>query len=71
LSDFHEMATHLRMQEERSLLLETHIFMVNTNGRQSGIGRRHFSYSDLLTEKSAEINLSLLSDRKTGYDSDT
>ena len=55
LSDFHEMAIHLRMQEERSLLMENHTFMVEINGPQSGIGSRRFSYSDHLAEKMAEL----------------
>jgi hypothetical protein len=64
LSDFHEMATHLRMQEERSLLMENHSFMVGTDSRQSGIGKRHFSYSDYLSEKRVHIDLSIRPERK-------
>ena len=70
MSDFHEMATHLRMQEERSLLMENHTFMVEMNGRQSIIGSRPFSYSDHLAEKAAEIDLIILSERKTKKESD-
>lgn len=64
MSDFHEMLTHLRMQEERSLLLENHAYMVDTAGRRSGIGQRQFSYSDHLIEKRVDIDLSILSERK-------
>lgn len=70
MSDFHEMAIHLRMQEERSLLMENHTFMVETNGRQSGVENRQFSYSDHLAEKMAEIDFSILSGRKTKKESD-
>lgn len=65
LSDFHEMATHLRMQEERSLLMENHGYMVDTDRRQSAIGKRRFSYSDHLKEKRVGIDLSILPERKT------
>jgi hypothetical protein len=58
------MATHLRMQEERSLLLENHACMVDTDGRRSGIGQRQFSYSNHLIEKRVDIDLSILSERK-------
>ena len=71
MSDFHEMATHLRIQEERSLLMENHTFMVEMNDRQSGIGNRRFSYSDHLAEKAAEIDLIILSERKSKNESDS
>ena len=71
LSDFHEMAIHLRMQAERSLLMENHTLMVETNGRQAGIESRQFSYSDHLAEKMAEIDFSIFSERKTKKESDT
>jgi hypothetical protein len=59
------MLTHLRMQEERSLLLENHAYMVDTAGRRSGIGQRQFSYSDhLIEKKGVGIDLSILSERK-------
>ena len=51
MSDYHEMATHMRMQEERSLLLNNHELMVNTDGRRFDLGKRHFSYWDYLTKK--------------------
>ncbi len=66
LSDFHEMVTHLRIQEERSLLLENHACRVNPNRRRYGFGRRQFSYSEYLTEKKVGIDLSLFSEGKTG-----
>jgi hypothetical protein len=70
LSDFYEMATHLRMQEERSLLMENHAYMVDTDGRRSGIEKRQFSYSDHLTEKRVGIDLSIFPEKKTGKKSD-
>jgi hypothetical protein len=56
LSDYHEMATHMRMQEERSLLLNNHELMVNTDGRRFDLGKRHFSYWDYLTKKKDHID---------------
>jgi len=70
LSDFHEMATHLRMQEERSLLMEIHGYMVDTDRGRSGIGKRRFSYSDCLKEKRVGIDLIALPERKTDKKSD-
>ena len=65
MSDYHEMATNLRMQEERSLLLDNHELMVNTDGRRFGIGKRHFSYWDYLKEKKAQFDLSIFPERTT------
>ena len=65
MSDYHEMATNLRMQEERSLLLDNHECRVNTGGRRYGIGKRHFSYWDYLKEKKAHIDLSIFQERNT------
>jgi hypothetical protein len=59
------MAIHLRMQEERSLLLENHACMVNNNCRRAGIGKQQFSYSDYKTEKRVGFDLSILPERKT------
>ena len=64
MSDFHEMATQLRMQEERSLLMENHAYMVDTHGRRSGIRNRQFSYSDYLKEKRVGVDLGILPERK-------
>ena len=65
MSDYHEMATHLRIQEERSLLLENHACMMNNKGRRSGIGKRRFSYLDYKTEKKVGIDISILAEGKT------
>ena len=64
MSDFHEMATQLRMQEERSSLMENHAYLVDTENRRAGIGKRQFSYSDYLTEKSVCIDLRILPERE-------
>ena len=70
MSDFHEMATHLRLQEERSLLMEIHGYMVATDCRRSGFEKRRFSYSDHLKDKIANIDLIILPERKTDKNSD-
>ena len=70
MSDFHEMATHLRMQEERSLLMEIHGYMVDSDCDRSGIGKRRFSYSAYLKEKRVDIDLITLPERKTDKNSD-
>lgn len=71
MSDFHEMATHMRMQEERSLLMVNHTYMLETNGRQNITGRRQFSYSEYLADKAAEIDFGILSEIKTEKKSST
>ena len=65
MSDYHEMATHMRMQEERSLLLNNHELMVNTDSRRFGIGKRHFSYWDYLSEKKDQMDHSIFPERTT------
>ena len=65
MSDFHEMATHLRIQEERSSLMENHAILVDTGSRRAGIEQRQFSYSDYLTEKGVSIDLSILPEKKS------
>ena len=70
MSDFHEMATHLRIQEERSSLMENHAILVDTDSRRAGIEHRQFSYSDYLTEKGVSIDLSILPERKIEKKSD-
>jgi hypothetical protein len=64
------MATHLRIQEERSLLMENHTHMVETNGRQSGIGSRRFSYSDHLADKTTEIKLGIFCKKNADQESE-
>jgi hypothetical protein len=63
------MATHLRMQEERSLLMEIHGHMVDTDHRRSGTVKRRFSYSEYLKEKRVGIDLSIIPERKTDHKS--
>ena len=65
MSDFHEMATQLRMQEERSLILANHAGMFDKDVHRSRIDNRPFSYSDHLTEKNVDIDLDILPERKT------
>jgi hypothetical protein len=44
--------------------MENHAYLVDRNSRRAGIGKRQFSYSDYLTEKSVGIDLSILPERK-------
>ena len=53
------------MQEERSLLMENHGYMVDADRDRSGIGKCRFSYSDYLKEKRVGIDLITLPERKT------
>jgi hypothetical protein len=58
------MATQLRMQEERSLILSKHAGMFDKDVHRSAIENRQFSYSDHLTEKNVEIEFKILPARK-------
>ena len=62
MSDFHEMATHFRMQEERSLLLENHACMFAKNVRSSGIGSSP-TLSILQKKMSTLISISFLKEK--------
>ena len=70
MSDFHEMATHLRIQEERSLLMEHHGYRVGINRIRSRFGQQRFSYSDQLKVNKVGIDLRILSENKIGKKSD-
>jgi hypothetical protein len=59
------MATQLRMQEERSLILENHADMFDKNVYRSGIKNPQFSYSDHLTEKNVDIEFNIFPARKS------
>lgn len=60
MSDFHEMVTHLRMQEERSLLMENHANIAEWETHRSGNYSWHFSYLDYLPKNSDVIDLRTL-----------
>ena len=70
LSDFHEMATHLRMQEERSLLIESHGYLIGADRNRSGAGKQRFSYSDHLKRNKVGQELKIVPKRKFDKKSD-
>ena len=45
MSDFHEMASTLRMRKKRSLTMENPAYGIDKGGRRLGIDRRQFTYS--------------------------
>jgi hypothetical protein len=51
LSDFHEMASNLRMRKTRSLPLENPAYGIDRGGRRLGIDRRQFTYSHYTPER--------------------
>ena len=53
LSDFHEMASNLRMRKERALHIKNPAFHIDNGGRRLGIDRRQFSYSHYYPERRA------------------
>ena len=64
MSDFHEMATHLRMQEERSLLMESHGYLMGADRNRSGAEKKRFSYSEHLKKNKVIPELIILPKRK-------
>ena len=57
MSDFHEMATHLRMQEERSQMMENHAYLAEKEDGRPGGGRPQFSYLDHLPKERNDVDL--------------
>ena len=53
MSDFHEMASNLRMRKERALHIKNPAFHIDNGGRRLGIDRRQFSYSHYYPERRA------------------
>ena len=64
MSDFHEMVTHLRMQEERSLLMENHANIAEKETGRSATSKWQFSYLDYLPKNRDVIDLRTLPPRK-------
>ncbi len=57
MSDFHEMATNLKMKEARSLPIENLAYMIDNGGRRLGIERRQFDYSHYFPERRVDSKL--------------
>ena len=51
LSDFHEMASNLRMRKERALHINNPAYNIGNGDRRLGIDRRQFSYSHYYPER--------------------
>lgn len=51
MSDFHEMASNLRMRKERALHFNNPAFNIDNGGRRLGIERRQFNYSHHYPER--------------------
>ena len=51
MSDFHEMASNLKLKETRSLNLNDPAYIIDRGGRRLGIERRQFEYSHYFPER--------------------
>ena len=51
MSDFHEMASNLRMRKERALHIKNPAYNIDNGGRRLGIERRQFTYSHYFPER--------------------
>ncbi len=64
MSDFHEMATNLKMKEARSVQIENLAYMIDNGGRRLGIERRQFDYSHYFPERRVGIDRRVLLERR-------
>ena len=51
MSDYHEMATNLKMKEARTRHIEGPAYILDNGGRRLGIERRQFDYSHYFPER--------------------
>ncbi len=51
MSDFHEMASNLRMRKERALQTKNPAYHIDNGGRRLGLERRKFNYSHYYPER--------------------
>ncbi len=64
MSDYHEMATNLKMKEARSVQIENLAYMIDNGGRRLGIERRQFDYSHYFPERRVGIDRRVLLERR-------
>jgi hypothetical protein len=64
LSDFHEMATNLKMQKARTLHIENPAYIIDHGGRRLGIERRQFDYSHYLPERRIGLDRRIIPERR-------
>ena len=64
MSDFHEMATNLKMKEARNLHIENPAYTIDNGGRRLGIERRQFDYSHYFPERRFGIDRRVLPERR-------
>ncbi len=64
MSDFHEMASNLRMRKERALQIKNPVYNIDKGGRRLGIERRQFTYSQHYPERRVGIERRCLQERR-------
>ncbi len=64
MSDFHEIATNLKMKEGRSLPIENPAYMIDNGGRRLGVERRQFDYSHYFPERRVDIDRRIHPERR-------
>lgn len=64
MSDFHEMATNLKMKNTRHLPIENPAFTIDNGGRRLGIERRQFDYSHYFPERRVGEDRRVLPERR-------
>ncbi|MDJ0818306.1 MAG: hypothetical protein QNJ58_18995 [Desulfobacterales bacterium] len=66
MSDFHEMATHLKSRESRSLNFDDPCYMIDNGGRRLGLERRQFDYSIYFPERREGLDRRMIPERRVG-----
>lgn len=64
MSDFHEIATNLKMKGARDLQIENPAYIIDNGGRRLGIERRQFDYSHYFPERRVGIDRRILPERR-------
>ena len=64
MSDFHEMASHLKFREARSLHFENLAHTIDNGGRRLGVERRQFVYSHYFPERRLGFDRRVLPERR-------
>lgn len=64
MSDFHEMATNLKMKDARNLDIENPAYLIDQGGRRLGIERRQFDYSHYFPERRLDQDRRIVPERR-------
>ena len=70
LSDFFEMASNLRMRNERALQIKNPVYNIDNGGRRLGIERRRFTYSHYYPERRFGVERRCIPERRVDMEAE-